>query len=582
AADDLLSKAQDVDLNITRILGELRVATAQARSAQAQIASDQAYDPSTAQDQLRAKIAAAQGGAGIDVWPGPNLPPPPAEAVDLSSVAPPAAPAASEPPPAPAAPAPAPQASAPTKPAETGGGGFFASLFSGGAKQNTTAAPQTTAPADTTASAPTVTAPVVQPRPIRPEDLLTLHTLSGLDAQISAVQAKLQDNRTQAAALTAQRTSVLEQSDQLQQKSLSDQGQTSVDDVKQAAGLRRQAAELAVQVDKLDATAAQLQSDLRTSQGQRAGVQQAIDTYNHEIADLDLAWQSVKQDIESQKAAITMLAGSAGASTPAPSSTPAAGDQTNVPAPLPQPTTIADQCAELNTLIGQSRDLRDKAADQLKRAITAFNSAAKAGDDIRRSLADRLSSDRTAPTESDSLQQLIEATSGSTSRLAAAQAERALALNYSSETLISIQAKQALDAAQAALGDSAPKTIADCLQSIASPSASDLAQLAEERFQDALDHFTALTNQTSTGPGAKMRKTAALSGEMLTAFGAKQLSLALGGKPVAGGKTPQDLQTTIDNAAKDVSDQDASMLPAIPYTIAVPAPEAAPAAPPAQ
>jgi hypothetical protein len=348
-----------------------------------------------------------------------------------------------------------------------------------------------------------------------------------------------------------------------------------VNDVKTAAGLRRQAAEVAIQIDQLNATAAQLQSDLRTTQGQRAGVQQAIDAYTHEIADLDLAWQSVKQDIDAQKTAVAAIAGPGAA---APASAPAAGDQTNMPALPPQPTTIADQCTLLKALIAQSRDLRTQAADQLKQAITDFNNAAKAGDDLRRGLVDRISADRTAPNEKDSLQQLVEATNAVSARLAAAEAQRALALNYSSETLIAIQAHQALTAAQDALDGQAPAAIADCLQSIASPSVADLTVLARERFEDALPLFDALTSQTSSGPAPQMRKTAALEGKMLTAFGARQLSLALSNIPI-GGQTPQELQATIDDLAKQISLQDSSMLPAIPYTIA---PDAAPAAPAAQ
>ena len=57
---------------------------------------------------------------------------------------------------------------------------------------------------------------------------------------------------------------------------------------------------------------------------------------------------------------------------------------------------------------------------------------------------------------------------------------------------------------------------------------------------------------------------------MIAAYGAKQLSLAQGNKPVAGGKTPDDLQGIINDQATQISAVDPAMLPAIPYTITPP------------
>jgi hypothetical protein len=148
-----------------------------------------------------------------------------------------------------------------------------------------------------------------------------------------------------------------------------------------------------------------------------------------------------------------------------------------------------------------------------------------------------------------------------------------LATSYAAEAMIAIQAKQALTAAQTTLGAQAPAAIADGLTAIASPSVDDLAQLSEDSFKNALDHYDNLMVQTLPGPGAASRKTAAMVGKMIAAFGAKQLSLALENKPIAG-QTPKELQDTINDLATNVSDADPTRLPAIAYTITSPPPAA--------
>jgi hypothetical protein len=141
-----------------------------------------------------------------------------------------------------------------------------------------------------------------------------------------------------------------------------------------------------------------------------------------------------------------------------------------------------------------------------------------------------------------------------------------LALDYSAQAMMANQLKQALGWAKDALGSGTPAAVDQCIAATSTPSVSDLAALANEQFKNALDHYDSIA-QTSMGPSGDARKTEAMVGKMITAFGAKQLSLVLGGKAVAE-QTPDALQTMINGLAKNVSDQDPTMLPAIPYTIA--------------
>jgi hypothetical protein len=218
-------------------------------------------------------------------------------------------------------------------------------------------------------------------------------------------------------------------------------------------------------------------------------------------------------------------------------------------------------------LIGASRSARDTAATELTKASKAYAAAARAGEDLRLSFSTALSSDRTTPAEKASIQRLDETYAGASYNLSAFDAQRLLATNYASEALIALQARQALGAAQATLGSAAPAAIADCQTAIATPSIDDFTQLAEDQFKDVFDNYDRLSAQPLPGTPTVSRKIAAKVGKMLAVYSAKQLSLALQSKPI-GGQTPKDMQATIDDLAKDVSDADPSRLPAIPYTIA--------------
>jgi|GEM_PF-5311556 len=452
--NDYLNQAGEIDLNISRLLGQLRLANAHLKSAQSQVQLDEGYNPAQVQEGLKAKIIQTQ--------------------TDLDAL-----------------------------------------------KQ-------------------------------KAADLQGLIAKNAADAQAAAAKVN----------------SLREQADQLQQKSLGETGQPSVDDVTSAADLRRQSTESSIAGDKLASDRINFTADLRTMNAQIAGMQTSLTESQKQIGDLDLAWTSVQQDVQAQNAVIAGIAGQ-GASAPA-----ASGDQTEniaVPTPPKLQTTIADLCTSIQSQVGRSHDLRKKASDELVDATRYFDSAATIGDTVRRDLTDAIQADRTPPGEKLALQQLEETFNSSSARLSAADAERAVAMNDAAEAILGIQLRAALAVTQAALGSLTPPSVGTCLTAANTPSVDELSGSAEEQFKLALDHFDSQTSQTFNipGGGSESRKTAAMAGKMVTAFGARQLSLALSNKPIAG-QTPQDLQATINDLAKQITDADPSAMPAVPYTLAPP------------
>ncbi|HUB24046.1 MAG TPA: hypothetical protein VL992_01360 [Tepidisphaeraceae bacterium] len=385
-------------------------------------------------------------------------------------------------------------------------------------------------------------------------DAATLSTLSAVQDRIAQVQGQIQDNRSQATNLSDQRTQVLGQADDMQQKSLADTGKQSVDDVAAAADQRRQAADLAISIDKLDSALVQLNADVANLQVQRDGVQQVITDYNKQIDDLNLSWQSAQQDIQKEKEALAALIGPA---------------STDASAPNTEPGTILDQCVALKQMIISSRDLRNQAGTALTEAFNAFQAAASAGRNLGDEFTSQLSSDRTTPMETLAIQQLQETYSSSDANLDAAETATDLAINYADQAMIGAAATSTMQAAQAALGSDAPTTIADCITAIGTPSVDDLFKSAYDRFEQAMNLFDNEKIQALRGPGAEGRKTMALSGKMVAAFAAKQLSIAMANKPVVG-MTPADLQGVIDDLANQLVARDPTKLPAVPYTLAPP------------
>ena len=382
-------------------------------------------------------------------------------------------------------------------------------------------------------------------------------TLGELQDQIVKLGSDIVENRSQAKSLADQRKDLLDQADQAQEKSIGESGQPAVDDFAAAAELKRKAADLYTGMDKLDAEMIPLQAELNKTQAERAATEKLIAAYKKEIDDLDAVWKGVQDDIDIQKQAIARLAGSN--DTTANSTAVSPGES---PAPA-QPKSIAQEAATLKTMLASARSLRDQANQQLKEALTTFNAAAIAGDQLRQSQSSVVLADRTPPVQREAINQLDEVYSGAAARLAVAQVERELGSSYATAAILANQAMQTFAAAHAALGADTPQSVQDAQDTIATPSVDDLASQADQYFTAALEHFD--NPQTVPGPAADARTNAALAGKMITAYDAKNLALALN-KNVAG-KTPDQLQADINSAAGTLASADPALLPAIPYTL---------------
>ena len=396
-------------------------------------------------------------------------------------------------------------------------------------------------------------------------------SLAGIESEITRLQAAIKENRDKAKELTDQKTSAAAQGDDLQQKSTGEKGRQSVDDFVAGADVHKKAADVGIEVDKLDAAVAPMQADLDMLQTRQAGVKRAIDGYNKRSADLDSTWKATQDDIAAQKRVIAEIAGGAGGAAPEGADKPeksekpagkAAGNNLSEPLPPPpaEPKTVAETCTVLKGLLTETADLRDKAAKNLKDAVKAFNDEAKAADALRTDISKVLGEPRTSPSEKLAYQQLQETYSGAAARLAAANADRSLALSYAAEAITGQDVKKTLEGLEASLGGDAPASIQDALA--AAPKVEETAQLADERFKDALDHYQNLIAvQASPGVGSEGRKNAAMAGKMVAAFGAKQLSHALNDRPVVGLKA-SDFQGMIDDVANQLAtSKDPALLP---------------------
>ena len=402
-ARQLMTQAQDVELNVDRLLNELHLSIAAVNAAQAQMQADAGLDPSATVTVLQQRITEAQG-AGDQNWPTP------------------------------------PSSDQPSQPGDSG-----------------------------------------------------LLSLAGLVAQISRLQGEISDNHDKTQQITNARISVLDQSDTFQQKSLSDTGEQSVSDVASAADLRRQAALMAIQLDKLTAAEVQLQADLANYQVQHTGVQQVLADYQKQIDDLNLAWTSTQQDIAKQKESIAALAGP-GQSASAPSSD------------LPMSSTIADEFTDLKRLVSSSRDLRTQAASALTSASNAFRSAGQSGEQLSQQFSSLSFSPHVTPAETTDVREINETYNGATAKLHQAEAQSELVINNSVEAMIAVAVKGTAQAAQTALGDDTPASVADCLNSVSSPSIEDLTASAEQPLTQSMQLFDEENMQVLGRPSRRIAK----------------------------------------------------------------------------
>ena len=121
-----------------------------------------------------------------------------------------------------------------------------------------------------------------------------LASMTATQARSAELTAKITETEGKIAALNEQRTASLAEAERLQKESDAAQGQASVDLHKTASGKRKEAMDLAAQVDVLTTSLLPLRQDLAIAEGQQEHRTATAATFTQQGATLDQGWSEMQ------------------------------------------------------------------------------------------------------------------------------------------------------------------------------------------------------------------------------------------------------------------------------------------------
>jgi len=135
----------------------------------------------------------------------------------------------------------------------------------------------------------------------------------GLEEQAKQLQEQIAQLENQSKDLTGQRDKLVGDAERLQQQSDQAQGKEASDLFGQSVGARKQAADVGVQIDALEAKLLPLRQDLERVQADQKLVAQTIETFGTQLQSTEENWKKVQGEIANlQKLNEQILNGGAG------------------------------------------------------------------------------------------------------------------------------------------------------------------------------------------------------------------------------------------------------------------------------
>ncbi|MCC6422936.1 MAG: hypothetical protein IT447_05610 [Phycisphaerales bacterium] len=377
-------------------------------------------------------------------------------------------------------------------------------------------------------------------------DNTPLPTLSYIKQEISRLQGEIAGLQDKIKELTGQRSKALEQAEAANAKSEQLKGQESVDAYKQGADQRKNASELATQIDHANADIAARNRDLEVALGQEAVLNDTLKQYQAQLKQVDDGWNIAQAKIQD----LTQL-----------SRQIVQGNADN------SAGSIQNQAARLVELSKNVQTELDAAQQLLASTATHFDAAASAAQDLNRDLSAKMRDPAAAAApERAAWKQLLEAFQPSGFKLRQAEAQQTLGVLHTEQANQLAQFVQVRDALKTAVdkaGIPMPTELADADLASRLQTARDDAQ---KGYQSADELLLNIANTDSN----QDRKNAALVQRMLTQYGWYQLERNAGNKEAA----QQHLAEAV-NVAKAAAEAKAP-LPSLPPELATIAVVAAP------
>ncbi len=360
---------------------------------------------------------------------------------------------------------------------------------------------------------------------------------AGADAQLAALQQKIDDLTKQQADLTAQRLTAVQQAEQLRNQSETATGRKSVDLFTQSSNLRKQAADLTTQLDGLAAQLTTLNQDAQVAQAQKVQLGNALKVFAAQKDQVAAKWKQTQSQILTLAQSSQELLGGSGAAI-----APAADLSTSSAATEPSPATAASNIASASDniadLASKADALRGKAIEYLQAAVKDYEQSGLASKNLTAAYANRVSlPEAHGYPQASAWQRLLEVHNASAAKLPQAQAWLRLARLYADWSATSAAQSAAAKAVQKAVD--AGNTLLDGYDvKLAVPASLNATSLdaafssAHDKAEDAYDKADKLLHDViaapATNPLSKSARDTARAVQLVAEYGRSQYEAAVG------------------------------------------------------
>lgn len=204
--------------------------------------------------------------------------------------------------------------------------------------------------------------------------VVDIPTVAKLDGEIDALNAAIQKNKSDAAALAKTSRDSMDQADDISRQAEAESGDKQVQDTIKGSQLRRDAGIADAQIDTLGAQLGHLQARLDAAKAQKAALDQAVASFDTQISALSTGWTKIQEQIEAQrKLEHGLIAGPQGAENTDPTAT----------------VNISSKLQDLATRLREANDLRENVNKELNSVIEQFGDAAAQAEKLRNDLMAR-------------------------------------------------------------------------------------------------------------------------------------------------------------------------------------------------
>ena len=386
-------------------------------------------------------------------------------------------------------------------------------------------------------------------------------TLAVLKQDVARLEGEIAKLDEQLKQLNAKRSEVLQQAEQASREAEAAPKGQNLDAFNRASDLRKQAADLAVEIDRTQAAMTPFRSDLAIAQSQQQVVEAFIADQQKQAEAQTRGWQMIQQQMGAQNGLARAILQGAGTS----------GGGGN--SPVPSGGAIADKAAQLNKVMAEIKELREQALSNARAADEHYGQAVTLAEQLRQDLETNIREPKNSSRpEQTSWKALRDVMHPASFRMHQADAKRTLAGILGTEAMELTLRMDLRNLLQPIL-EAAGLTVPDELQ------ATNVEREREQRLTDANASYKEadeLLQNITEGQAQESVQNAAYVARLLTLYAWSQLNRQSG--DTQGAQERLELAQQVKNTLVERQ----IPLPALPEALGGAHPATAPATAPAE